>query len=512
MQLIRKLKDHQSRKIYPFHMPGHKRRLAGDPLLEQIYGIDVTETEDFDDLHDANGIIKEAEERAAKCFGADETHFLINGSTGGIIAAIYAAVTEKDHIVIAANCHRSVFNAVMLCGAKPYIITPEREAYFNIYGGVSVRDVADALDRIDNERGQNGGRVAVVITSPTYEGITSDVSGIAGVCHEKNAILIVDSAHGAHLGFSDELPESAIPSGADVVVTSVHKTLPAMTQTALIHINGNCPCRERIRKMLTVFMSSSPSYVLMASIDSLTELLSERGGELFADLNRKLDVLYKKAEEFQALGVLCSDKLTVEGSVDHDRTRIVVSDRTGTYSGGDLYRMLFDEYGICAEMAGDTYVTCISSVADTDESFDALINALSDIDKKAGSRLFNYKARSFIGKIYDRFIGRIIARKYLAEDVHVPEEGPLERVQKFDNNIRKCLFEEDREHVPIELAEGRISGDFVMIYPPGIPAAIPGRRISAGAVDELLRAREDGLKITGLDNGEMTVLWERSST
>ena len=258
MQLIKTLKENRDSGVYPFHMPGHKRMLAGDDLLGRIYGIDITETEGFDDLHNARGIIREAEDRAAALFRSDETHFLVNGSTCGILAAITGSVTSGDSLVIASNCHRSVFNGLMLSGAKPYIITPDPEAYFEISGGVSALSVERAIDEAD------GKRVAVVITSPTYEGITSDVEAIAGVCRKKGAVLIVDSAHGSHFGLSDDFPKSAVASGADVVITSVHKTLPAMTQTALIHINKDCPSKERIRKMLPVYMTSSPSYVCAA--------------------------------------------------------------------------------------------------------------------------------------------------------------------------------------------------------------------------------------------------------
>ena len=376
MTLINRLKENRDSGIYPFHMPGHKRRLADDETLREIYALDITEIPGFDDLHNAEGIIKEAEDRAARLFGSDETHFLVNGSTCGILSAIVGTVSKGDTVIAGSNCHRSVFNGIMLSGAKKVTITPDEESGFGICGGISVEAVTDALEKAD------GNKTAVVITSPTYEGITSDIDAIAKTCHEHNAVLIVDSAHGAHFGFSEGFPKSAVATDADAVITSVHKTLPSMTQTSLIHINRNCPSRDGIVKMLSVFQTSSPSYILMSSIDSMTELLEKQGKELFASYEKRLDDFYKKAEKFNSLSVLTKDELTAKGSTDHDRGRIVITDKTGTFSGQKLSDILLKTYGLCAEKSEDTYVLLITSIADTDEGFERLTKALTDIDMK----------------------------------------------------------------------------------------------------------------------------------
>ena len=509
MKLIRKLTENRDSGIYPFHMPGHKRVCADDDILKAVYGIDITETEGFDNLHDAHGIIKEAEEKAAACFGADETHFLVNGSTCGVLAAVYASVTEGDHIVISANCHRSVYNAVMLSGATPYIITPERESYFDIYGGTDPQDVSDALSAIEEKTEGRAARKAVVITSPTYEGITSDIRRIAEICKEKEAVLIVDAAHGSHFSFSDKLPESAIGL-ADIVITGVHKTLPAMTQTALIHISALCPVKERVRAMLPVFMTSSPSYVFMASLDEMTDMLVSDGKEMFEAYTAGLEDFYKKAEEFKSLSVLCRDMLTAKGSADHDMGRIVVSDITGAYSGQGLSDILLKDYGICAEMAAGTYITLITSVADTDEGFSRLIRALCSIDEMISAGRRPQRARGFLRRFYDALIGRRIAKSMAGFEAVTAAEGSSGRF--FENRIKEALFEEEVSVIPVELAEGKISKDFVSIYPPGIPVAIPGREISGEDVDKILEAKKEGLEITGLKNGEIAVIWERSST
>ena len=459
-------------------MPGHKRKLAGDELLEKIYGIDVTETDDLDNLHDAKGILKDAEEHAAKVFGSDETHFLVNGSTGGILAAINGTVTTGDDIVIAANCHRSVYNAVMLCGATSHIITPGTETFCDINAGITAAEVASALSQCS---GQN--RKAVVITSPTYEGITSDVKAIADVCHDMGAVLIVDAAHGAHFGFSEGFPDSPIGI-ADVVVTSVHKTLPAMTQTALIHIKEDCPAKEWIRQMLSVFMTSSPSYVLMASIDSVAYLLEEHGPELFAAYEARLERFYEKAKDFNSLSILGRENLVDAGSADLDRSKIVVSDLTESLSGNELLQILHDKYDISTEMAADTYVILMTSIADTDEGFDRLYIALSDIDKMLEGKRPAAKVRGLIKRTFDRIA---------------------------TGRIKEVLFG-NRKYVPIDKAAGKTSADFVSIYPPGIPVILPGEVITEDKIGTLLDAIKDGRNIPGLKDGEIAVTWERYST
>ncbi len=478
MQLIDALQYNRDNGGYPFHMPGHKRSLADDELLSQIYGIDITETEGFDNLHDAKGIIREAEDRAAALFGADETHFLVNGSTGGILAAVCGTVTTGDAVIIARNCHRSVYNAVMLSGAAPYIIAPQKEECFDIYGGVTPEAVESALSNTGN------GRRTVVITSPTYEGIISDIAGIAEVCHNNGAVLVVDAAHGAHLGLSGDQPASPVREGADVVISGVHKTLPSMTQTALIHISGSCPGKDRVKRMLSVFMTSSPSYVLMASIDSMTGMLEKRGRELFDPYEKRLDDFYRKAEDLKHLKVLTKDRLTAKGSHDLDRGKIVVGDPTLTYSGTVLYAIMHEKYGICAEMAAKDHALFMTSIADSDEAFERLYNALYETDMTITA---DASARCGGRRITEEGSGIISA------------------------NIKEALFRE-AAYIPVESAEGMIAADYVTIYPPGIPEVIPGSRITAGSVENILVAQNDGLEVIGLRDGEISVIWEKSST
>ncbi len=480
MQLISLLKENRDSGDYPFHMPGHKRRLSDDEILESVYGIDVTETQRLDDLHDPRGIIKEAQERATALFGSDETRFLVNGSTGGILASVTGCVTEGDDILIASNCHRSVYNAVMLSGASLHLITPEEEKSFGINAGISAKEVISAL----GEFPVTDNRKAVVITSPTYEGIVSDIEGIAKACHKAGAVLIVDAAHGAHFGFSNGFPESAVRF-ADIVVTSVHKTLPAMTQTALIHIKRECPSRDRVIKMLSVYMTSSPSYVLMASIDSMTSLLEKKGKELFEAYEKRLDRLYKKAEDLKSLVLLRKCMLKAEGSKDHDRGKIVVKDATGTYSGKQLSDLLAGKYGIIPEMAAEGYVILMTGIADTDEGFDRLSDALSDIDAS-------------------------IAPDKKTEPKSDLQNDTGKELCHCSHNMKAAMFDENFGYVDIEHAAGNTAKDMVMIYPPGIPVTVPGEEITERAVEKIKSALDEGLHVTGLKDKEIAVIWDTS--
>ena len=260
MTLYEKLKMYGQSDYYGFHMPGHKRNpnLPGDRIP---YQIDITEIHGFDDLHHAEGILKEAQENAAAWFHAEETHFLINGSTSGILSAILGTTHRGDTILVARNCHKSVYHAIDMNELNPVYLYPAFDSEAQLNTEISAEDVRTALEKNPKIR-------AVVIVSPTYDGVVSDVEAIAEAVHEKGIPIIVDEAHGAHFGFHPYFPENSNTKGADLVIHSLHKTLPSLTQTALLHVNGDLVDRRKVKKYLDMLQTSSPSYVLMASIDA----------------------------------------------------------------------------------------------------------------------------------------------------------------------------------------------------------------------------------------------------
>ena len=254
--------------LLPMHMPGHKRR--GSPSGENLpFALDVTEVEGMDDLHDAHGILAEGMARAAALYGSDRAFYLVGGSTVGILAAIRAAVRPGDAVILARNCHRSVYHAAELCRLRPHYLMPSAELDFGVCASVSPDALARALEDCPDAR-------LAVITSPTYEGVISDVAALASLCHKRGIPLLVDQAHGAHLGFGG-LPAGAVAVGADLVVQSLHKTLPSLTQTALLHVSGNRIDSAAVERQLSVFETSSPSYPLMASIDRCVRRMDKQG-------------------------------------------------------------------------------------------------------------------------------------------------------------------------------------------------------------------------------------------
>ena len=239
--------------VYPFHMPGHKRKSLSFP---NPYEIDITEIDGFDNLHYATGMIKEAEVRGAELYHSKRCFFLVNGSTCGLLAAISAATRRGDKVLVARNCHKAVYHALYMNELQAEYLYPSITKN-GIQGQITAEQVQESLY-------ENPDAVAVILTSPTYEGIVSDVAKIAEVCHEHGIPLIVDEAHGAHFGFGGGFPENAVKLGADAVIMSLHKTLPSFTQTALLHLTSDLIDEKRVERYLSIYETSSPSYIFMA--------------------------------------------------------------------------------------------------------------------------------------------------------------------------------------------------------------------------------------------------------
>ncbi len=271
--------------IYPFHMPGHKRNSFTYGFYADC-GTDITEIDGFDNLHDANGILKDGMKKAAHLYGSQHTFYLVNGSTCGILTGISACTNRGDRILVARNCHKSVYNAIEINGLDPVYILPQTVNELGICGSISPESIEKALEQSPEIK-------LIIITSPTYEGVVSDINRIADIAHKKNIPLFVDEAHGAHFGFTEGFPANSVSKGADIVVHSLHKTLPSPTQTALLHINGNIADITTVRRELSVFETSSPSYILMAGIDSCLEMLSKHSKTLFNEYKKRLKCFYE---------------------------------------------------------------------------------------------------------------------------------------------------------------------------------------------------------------------------
>lgn len=470
--LYDKLKAYGDSDYYGFHMPGHKRNpdITGAGLP---YEIDITEIEGFDDLHHADGILVDAQKRAAEVYQADETHFLVNGSTVGILSAISGSTKKGDTILVARNCHKSVYHAIYMNELNPVYLYPEFDTEKHLNTEISVQDVRDALEVHPDIR-------AVMIVSPTYDGVVSDVEAIAESAHEKGIPLIVDEAHGAHFGFHPYFPESANKKGADIVINSLHKTLPSLTQTAILHINGDLVNRRKVRKYLDMLQSSSPSYVLMASIDACIELLAEKREEIF---NSYADIL---ADARKRLGEL--KHLQIIETEHYDPSKIVISVKDSQMKSRELYWRLLNDYHLQMEMVAGTYVIAMTSVGDTKEGMDRLVNALLELDQEAGER----KMDSF-----EESVGRMIHQEVVYSSAEM--EHMLDEVQE---NQKKCL-----KMLSWSDSIGYISTEYAYLYPPGCPLIVPGERISKEAVDMLMWYDRQDFSVEGLKKEKYIEVW-----
>lgn len=469
--IYEKLKAYSDSDYYGFHMPGHKRKMHmswdADP-----YTVDITEIEGFDDLHHAEGILKEAQERAARIYHADETHFLVNGSTVGILSAIAGVTNKGDQILVARNCHKSVYHAIYMNELNPVYLYPRFDSELQLNIEISAEDVRRALNRYPQIR-------AVMIVSPTYDGIVSDVAEIAKAAHEKGLPLIVDEAHGAHFGFHPYFPENANQQGADVVIHSVHKTLPAPTQTALFHMNGNLADREAVRKYLHMFQSSSPSYILMAGIDACMGLLETKADELFSKYADRLQRTRKK------LGKL--KNLELEESEHFDRSKIVISTKNTMLTGKQLYEELLEHYHLQMEMAAGAYIIAMTSIGDTDAGMERLEDALFEID-------MNWEVQKTTDDLS-------------VKSVKIGILPQLEQICSSGDVWNRRNREQRRKSVRWDEAVGQISAEYAYLYPPGIPLIVPGERISEEAIRLLLEYRSIGFEIEGLKRqGQIEVL------
>lgn len=458
--IYEKLKAYSDSDYYGFHMPGHKRKMHmswdADP-----YTVDITEIEGFDDLHHAEGILKEAQERAARIYHADETHFLVNGSTVGILSAIAGVTNKGDQILVARNCHKSVYHAIYMNELNPVYLYPRFDSELQLNIEISAEDVRRALNRYPQIR-------AVMIVSPTYDGIVSDVAEIAKAAHEKGLPLIVDEAHGAHFGFHPYFPENANAKGADIVIHSLHKTLPAPTQTALIHLNGSLVDRTRVKNYLHMLQTSSPSYLLMAGIDGCVELLREKGAGLFDSYAERLKILRRELEQCRCIQLAKTRQF--------DPSKLVLSVCGTGMSGRELYFKLLKQYHLQLEMAAGTYALAMTSIFDSEEGYSRLVRAVKEIDEE----LFETRTQDKYTPIES------------GQKVEVPKpEVVLRSWELTDIPIERRKRQSWKDSV------GAVAWEYAYLYPPGIPVLVPGERISQDAADVLQWYQDLGFSLEG---------------
>lgn len=470
--LAERLQAYAASDMYPFHMPGHKRRMA---LPTNAYQLDITEIDGFDNLHHAQGILKEEQQRYADMVGAQRTFFLVNGSSCGILAAISAAVPRGGKLLLARNSHKAAYHALEMCGLHAAYVYPAIAAC-DIQGAISPQEIAQALQKDPSIQ-------AVYVTSPTYDGVVSDIEAIAQIAHQYGLPLIVDEAHGAHFGLHLSFPRSAVSCGADVVIQSVHKTLPAFTQSAVLHVCSARVLAERLEHFLAIYESSSPSYVLMAGMSRLMPFLNENGTALFSELRVQLDLFYEKTSILQHLHVITAQDFDAHTAFARDDSKILISTNASNINGKQLYERLLEEYRLQLEMYSGEYVTALCSLMDTAEGFARLAEALLEIDAQLERKVC--RSQDSAKQADSGFVSRVYRKR---ETVCVLAQA-MDARAAGQQAVR-----------PLAQAVGTISAEYVYLYPPGIPLLVPGERIDAAFADDMKELLACGLLPEGMQD------------
>ena len=476
--LFQKLKEY-NKTMLPMHMPGHKRNLAlsgTDGYLAALCAdCDITEIAGFDNLAEPEELLLSLKERAAKLWKSEEAYPLVNGSTGGILAAIYATVSGGGTVIMARNCHKSVYNGIRIVNAKAVYLQPEQDKETGACGEITPEAVECALQN-------NKDAKLVIITSPTYEGVVSDVEGICKAAHSYGVPVLVDSAHGAHFGFGG-FPRGAVECGADLVVHSLHKTLPCLTQTAMLHRSGDLVAKEAVQRAVNLFQTSSPSYLLLASIEGCIGLWEERGVTLCAEWKEALDEFYKGGRLLQHIRVVGAEQTNkTENSIrtmgtevyDRDPGKLVFLTGRSNLTGPQLMEKLRTEYRIELEMAAEQYGLAMTGAGDTKSSLARLLQALLDIDAQC--------------------------EQGASGGIRYPELPPVRmRVAEAEQAFaREYQWEE---------TVGRIAGEYVWAYPPGIPLLVPGEEINSDLIRFLQQKEANGVRIHRTSGGNGNVIY-----
>lgn len=460
--LDKKLQEYAKTNTYPFHMPGHKRRMQ---MEIDPYAIDITEIDGFDNLHHAEDILKEAQSRAAELYGSKKAYYLVNGSTCGLLAAICASVSRRGEMIVARNCHKAVYHGIYLQELTPHYLYPGI-TQDGISCAIVPEAVAHALEKYPKAQ-------AVLITSPTYDGIVSDIAQIADIVHKSGRILIVDEAHGAHFGITDTriFPDTAVHCGADIVIQSLHKTLPSFTQTALLHICSSRVDPARLETCLDIFETSSPSYVLMAGMERCIRLTAEEGDLRLRALSDRIHGFHEKLQKLSRLRLLTKTVFSTEQAFDFDESRILIYTGEAGITGKELYDRLLHKYELQMEMATGNYILAMTSFMDSKEGFDRFAEALLAIDKELTE---NKNCKTQVMKFME---------------IYTPKQSLCTIAQAVDGK---------KEALRLCDAKDRAVADYLYLYPPGIPLLAPGEIITQKVIDDILLCQSAGLTIHGL--------------
>lgn len=474
--LYEALERHANRNGKPFHVPGHKQRAAwndegANARFASILPIDLTELSDTDDLHHPEGVIAEAQALAADCFGAEETCFLVGGSTAGNLAMILAVCQPGDLVLAQRNSHKSIIHGLMLAGARAVFLQPEPEEASGLAVTPSAQTIVRAMERHPEAK-------ALLLTNPNYYGLSVDLSAIAALAHERGLPVLVDEAHGPHFGRHAAFPGGALQAGADIVVQSAHKMLSSLTMGAMLHMQGGLVDREAVRQMLHMVQSSSPSYPLMASLDLARRELHVRRERMFELAVRTAECVRDKLADAPIRPVRPIEPVRL------DPLKLTLYDTSGRLSGYRL-RDELESRGCVPEMADDRFAVLALGAGTVPEDGEALVRALRDI------------AATFrLDRLPEAPDGEPARRAAAAAAEAFPYRELSEPVA-FDRSRAAT------EKLPLDRAAGRTAGEWVIPYPPGIPLLYPGEPITPDVVSALRKLRQSGAKFQGAEDSAL---------
>ncbi|MDU1411798.1 MAG: aminotransferase class I/II-fold pyridoxal phosphate-dependent enzyme [Clostridium sp.] len=465
------LMEYVNRDTLPFHVPGHKKGVGVDVDFKNFMGenpfkIDVTVFKLVDSYHHPTGPIKKAQELAADAYGSDACFFSVHGTSGAIQAMILSVVGAGDKIIIPRNVHKSITGGIILAGAIPVYMQPELDKRLGIANGVTPETVRETLEA-------NKDAKAVLIINPTYYGVATDIKQIADIVHEYDIPLIVDEAHGPHLNFNKKLPISAMEAGADMCSQSTHKIIGALTQGSLLHVRSKRISVNRVKQVINLMHTTSPSYILMASLDTARRQIALHGKEL---LDKTIELSnYVRDEVNKIPGFYCfGDEIVgVPGAYAFDPTKITITCRDLGITGFELEMILANKYHIQMELSDLYNVLIVGSFGDTPEGMERLLRALKEI------------SNDYYGKGTPK--SDFIDIPPIPEQIQIPNEA----------------FNSVRTPIKIKDSVGMISGEFLMAYPPGIPVLCPGEKITQEIIDYVQTLKDTGLYIQGTEDPEV---------
>ncbi|MCG6138025.1 MAG: aminotransferase class I/II-fold pyridoxal phosphate-dependent enzyme [Nostoc sp. LLA-1] len=449
----------------PFYTPGHKggegiSQPLADLLGTKVFRADLTELANLDNLFAPQGVIQQAQQLAAAAFGASQTWFLVNGSTCGIEAAIIATCGTGDKIIMPRNVHSSAIAGLILSGAIPIFLNPEYDPVLDIAHSITPEAVEAALQQHPDAK-------AVLTVYPTYYGVCGDIQAIAHITHQYNIPLLVDEAHGAHFAFHPQLPTPALAAGADLTVQSIHKVLGAMTQASMLHVQGQRINIDRVSKALQLVQSTSPSYILLASLDAARQQMALQGNALMSRTLQLADTARTRISKIPGLSVLQMPNL--------DQTRLTVTVSGLGFTGFDAEEILDETLGVTAEFASWQNVTFIITLGNTPEDIEKLVQGFTKLGSRSNT-------------------SSLSTRKWCVV---------------WDDKLRlspREAFFAVSETLPLEQTSDRICTEIVCPYPPGIPVLMPGELITPAALEYLQQIQAIGGFISGCADSSLKTL------